>query len=281
MLGRPNVGKSSLVNAITGQERVIVDAEPGTTRDAVDTTFEWQGSRLVLVDTAGLRRKSRSEDLEFYTRLRTERTIEQAQVGVLVLDGSQGLSHLDLSLAGMLDVSDRAVVLAVNKWDLAGQENRANYVGWLRSEMPFLAHAEPVFTSALRQEGIQHLLQGIVSARGQWGKRLEPELLDAAFEATVAKNQPPAPKGKEVALYSIRQSGTEPPSFEVLTNQPKLLPESYRRYLVGGLRERLGVRGTPIRILYRKSQSPPDWSKRRYVAFGQRPRYRAGSPETE
>lgn len=275
MLGKPNVGKSSLVNAITGQDRVIVDSEPGTTRDAVDTAFEWQGNSLMLVDTAGLRRKSRADDLEFYTRLRTERTIEQAQVGVLVLDGSQGLSHLDLSLAGMLDGSDRAVVLAVNKWDLAGDGDRARYVGWLHGEMPFLQHAEPVFTSALRGEGIQHLLQAIVSACHQWRKSLEPELLTAAFEEAVAKNQPPAPKGKEVVLYSIRQTGVGPPAFEVLSNQPRLVPESYRRYLVNGLRERLGIRGTPIRVSYRLSRPPQDWQKKRYLAFGQRPRYRA------
>ncbi len=280
LLGKPNVGKSSLVNAITGQERVIVDAEPGTTRDAVDTAFEWQGNSLVLVDTAGLRRKSRADDLEFYTRLRTERTIEQSQVGVLVLDGSQGLTHLDLSLAGMLDASDRAVVLAVNKWDLSSQD-RANYVGWLRREMPFLAHAEPAFTSALKGEGVPHLLQAIVSAYGQWRKWLEPEILKAAFEEAVSKNQPPAPKGKELLLYSIRQTGVEPPSFEVLANQPRLVPESYQRYLAGGLRNRLGIRGTPIRISYGKSAPPQDWQKRRYVAYGQRPRYRAGSMETE
>jgi GTP-binding protein len=275
LLGKPNVGKSSLVNAITGQQRVIVDADPGTTRDAVDTWFEWQDKRLVLIDTAGLRRKTKGDDLEFYTRLRTERTIDQAQVGVLVLDGSQGLSHLDLSLAGMLDASDRAVVLAVNKWDLAADGNQANYIGWLRSQMPFLPHAEPVFTSAVRGEGIQHLLQEIVSAHNQWRKMLEPELLISAFEETVAKNQPPAPRGREVILYSIKQTGTQPPWFEVLTNQPKLLPESYRRYLIGGLRERLGIKGAPIRITYKKSAPPDDWQKRRYLPFGQRPRFRA------
>lgn len=276
LLGRPNVGKSSLVNAITGQERVIVDSEPGTTRDAVDTVFLWRDTRLVLIDTAGLRRKSRAtDDLEFYTRLRTERTIERAQVAVLVLDGSQGLSHLDLTLAGMLEASDRAVVTAVNKWDLVADDNQAQFIGWLRREMPFLAHSEPVFTTAPEALGIPHLLQEIVSAWHQWRKRVEPELLTAAFEETVSKNQPPAPRGREVVLYSIRQSGIEPPAFEVLTNQPKLLPESYRRYLIGGLRERLGIKGSPIRVFYRKSQPPQDWQKRRYLAFGQRPRYRA------
>lgn len=275
LVGKPNVGKSSLVNAITGQERVIVDSEPGTTRDAVDTVFEWRGNRLVLVDTAGLRRRTQADDLEFYTRLRTERAIEQSQVGVLVLDGGQGLSHLDMTLAGMLDASDRAVILAVNKWDLVQDDNRAKYIGWLRKEMPFLAHAEPVFTSAKLGQGVAHLLQEIISAYGQWRKWLEPDLLTAAFEEAVAKYQPPATKGKEVILYSIRQTGIEPPTFEVLANQPSLIPESYRRYLAGGLRDRLGVRGAPIRITYAKSAPPQDWQKKRYVDFGQRPRFQA------
>jgi len=160
LLGKPNVGKSSLVNAITGQERVIVDSEPGTTRDAVDTVFHWQGNRLILLDTAGLRRKPRvGDELEFYTRLRTERAIEQSDVGVLVLDAQEEPGHLDLSLAGMLDQADRAVVLAVNKWDLSREKNQARYLGWLRERMAFLPYVRPVFTSALKGFGVSHLLQ--------------------------------------------------------------------------------------------------------------------------
>ncbi len=273
LLGKPNVGKSSLLNAIAGVERVIVDAEPGTTRDAVDTLFYWQGHHMVLVDTAGLRRKSKAEDqLEFYTRLRTERAVQQSQVGVLVIDASQGLSHLDMTLAGMLEASDRAAVVAVNKWDLVAKGNQANFVGWLRKEMPFFQYATPVFTSALQREGIEHLLQEIVSARSQWRHRVDPELLAAAFERTVERYQPPSPKGKEIALYAISQSGIEPPSFVISTNQPKLVPESYRRYLAAGLRDALGIRGTPLRFEYRLSRPPAAWQSKRLVAYGQRPK---------
>ena len=276
VLGKPNVGKSSLINAITGQERVIVDSEPGTTRDAVDTAFSWQGSHFMLVDTAGLRRKSKAtEDLEFYTRLRTERSIEGAEVGILVLDSSQGLAHLDLTLGGMLDGFDRAAVVAVNKWDLAKDQNQAQYLGWIRKQMPFLSYAEFVFTSATQGQGIPHLLQATLSAHSQWRKRIEPELLTAAFEEAVRKYQPPAVKGKDVSLYGVRQARTQPPGLEVLTNQPKLIPESYQRYLVRSLQEGLGLRGTPLRIRYLLSKPTPEWRKRRYVDFGQRPRYRA------
>lgn len=276
LLGKPNVGKSSLVNAITGQERVIVDSEPGTTRDAVDTVFHWQGNRLILVDTAGLRRKPQSgDDLEFYTRLRTQRAIEQSDVGVLVLDAQEEPSHLDLSLAGMLDQADRAVVLAVNKWDLSRQQNQAHYIGWLRERMPFLSYVRPVFTSALKGLGIPHLLQEIDNSYHQWRKQQDPELLKAAFEETVQQYQPPSPGGKEVVLYDIRQTDIAPPTFEILTNQPKLVAEAYRRYLANRLRERLGIRGTPIRISYRLSRPPRDWSQKRYVDFGQRPRFKA------
>jgi len=272
-------GRSSgdlLVNAITGQERVIVDSEPGTTRDAVDTVFHWQGNRLILLDTAGLRRKPRvGDELEFYTRLRTERAIEQSDVGVLVLDAQEEPGHLDLSLAGMLDQADRAVVLAVNKWDLSREKNQARYLGWLRERMAFLPYVRPVFTSALKGFGVSHLLQEIESSYRQWRKQHDPELLKAAFEETVQQYHPPSPGGKEVMLLAIRQMGICPPTFEVLTNQPKLVAESYRRYLINGLRERLGIRGTPLRISFKLSRPPQDWQHKRYLDYGQRPKFKA------
>lgn len=275
IMGKPNVGKSSLVNAITGQQRVIVDSVPGTTRDAVDTVFDWQGRRYILIDTAGLRRKAKvRDDLEFYTALRTERSLERAQVGVLVLDASDTLSHLDMTLAAMLDNANTAVVVVVNKWDLKDDDNKANYTGRLREQLPFMQFAEIIFTAAIRGEGTPHLLQAVTEAYNSWRRQLEPRAVDAAFEAAVQKYSPPAKRGKPIELYSITQVAAMPPKFEVLTNEPKQVPYNYYRYLLNSLYQRLAVKGTPLRIYFKKSKQPKGWRARQMVAHGEKPRYR-------
>ncbi len=275
IMGKPNVGKSSLVNAITGQERVIVDSVPGTTRDAVDTVLVWHNQRYILIDTAGLRRKARvRDDLEFYTALRTERTLERAQVGVLVLDATDGLSHLDMTLAAMLDKARTAVVVVVNKWDLRPDANKAEYTGWLKQQLPFMLFADIVFTSALRAEGTAHLLQTVTEAYHSWRRQFEPRQVDAAFEAAVQKYAPPVKRGKPIELYSITQVEAMPPKFEVLTNEPKQVPYNYYRFLLNNLYQRLGVKGTPLRIYFKKSKAPRGWRQRQMVEHGGTPRYR-------
>ncbi|MDI6741044.1 MAG: ribosome biogenesis GTPase Der, partial [Candidatus Edwardsbacteria bacterium] len=275
IMGKPNVGKSSLVNAITGQERVIVDPSPGTTRDAVDTIFNWRNRRYVLIDTAGLRRKSKvKDDLEFYTALRTEKSLERAQVGALVLDATQGLSHLDMTLAGMLDAANKAIVVAVNKWDLKTDENKANYTGWLKEQLPFMQFAEIVFTAAIRAEGTSHLLQTVTEAHTAWRKQIEPKIVNAAFEAAVQKYSPPVKRGRPIELYSITQVESMPPKFEVLTNEPKNIPFNYYRYLLNNLYDRLGMKGTPFRIYFKRAKPSKGWRERQLVEHGEKPRYR-------
>ena len=282
IMGKPNVGKSSLVNAITGQERVIVDSVPGTTRDAVDTLFDWQNRRYILIDTAGLRRKARvKDDLEFYTALRTEKCLERAQVGVLVLDATEGLSHLDMTLAGMLDVANKAIVVVVNKWDLKVGENKANYTGWLKEQLPFMSFAEIVFTTAIKAEGTSHLLQTVTEAHTAWRRQIEPAVVNAAFEAAVEKYSPPVKRGKPIELYSITQVETMPPRFEILTNEPKQLPYNYYRYLLNSLYQRLGVKGTPFRIYFKRAKTPKGWRDRQLVEHGTKPRYRTKRDDPE
>ena len=276
VLGKPNVGKSSLINALTGQERVIVDSVPGTTRDAVDTLFEWRNQKYLLIDTAGLRRKSKVKDsIEYYTTLRTERSLERAEVGVLVLDSSQGLSHLDLTLASMLERSNRAVIVAINKWDLQEQPNKANYLGWLREQMPFLDFAEFVFTSALEDQGLPQLLQALISVHHLWRKSVEPEALSSVFDRAVEKNRPPSVRGKRIDLYSIAQTDVAPPRFLIRASMPELVAPHYQRYLHRQIQEGLGLKGTPIRLMFKSSKPPADWKDRSYVEFGGRPRYRS------
>jgi GTP-binding protein len=282
VVGKPNVGKSSLVNAIVGKERVIVDPEAGTTRDSVDTAFSWNNKKFILIDTAGLRRKSRADqELEFYTRLRTEKSIERAQVGVLVLDSSQGLSHLDMTLAAMLERSNKALVVVINKWDLKQDENKANYLGWLKEQMHYVAFAEFVFTSALNQEGIFALLQNVLNAYHLWQKTYEPELVTRALEDTIKKLSPPAVKGKEIILYSMRQVNTSPPRFAIDSNMPHLIPANYMRYLQKNLHQRLGIYGTPMRLMFKHTKAPAGWKQKRLVDFGKRPKFKAERADEE
>jgi GTP-binding protein len=280
VLGKPNVGKSSLINAITGEERVIVDSVPGTTRDSVDTVFEWRNQKYMLIDTAGLRRKSRVKDsLEFYTTLRTEKSLERADVGVLVLDSSEGLSHLDLTLASMLERSNKALMVVINKWDLQKDPNKANYLGWLKEQMPFLNFAEFIFTSATEEQGMPQLLQTVISSFCLWRKNVEPEALARAFDQAVEKNRPPSIKGKRIDLYSITQTDVAPPRFLIKASEPELVAPNYQKYLHRQLHETLGLKGTPIRLMFKRSKPPSDWSERNYVDYGGRPRYHSSQGE--
>jgi GTP-binding protein len=280
VLGKPNVGKSSLINAITGEERVIVDSVPGTTRDSVDTVFEWRNQKYMLIDTAGLRRKSKVKDsLEFYTTLRTEKSLERADVGVLVLDSSEGLSHLDLTLASMLEGSNKALMVVINKWDLQQDPNKANYLGWLKEQMPFLNFAEFIFTSATQEQGMPQLLQTVISSFCLWRKNIEPEALARAFDQAVEKNRPPSIKGKRIDLYSITQTGVAPPRFLIKASEPELVAPNYQKYLHRQLHDGLGLKGTPIRLMFKRSKPPADWNERNYVDFGGRPRYHSSKGE--
>jgi GTP-binding protein len=254
VVGRPNVGKSSLVNAIAGQDRVVVDAEPGTTRDAVDTRVTVGGRPYVLVDTAGLRRKGRTVGaLDKLAAVMARRSLERADLALVVLDGSEGITAQDARIAGYAEAAGRAVVLVVNKWDLVGSADRApELVRTLRERLPFLSHVPVVFTSARAGTGLRELFDTIDRVAVDYAKEVSTGELNRALTAAVARRPPAGVHGKTLKIYYGTQTGTRPPTFLLFVNDPAALHFSYERYLVGALRERFGFAGCTVRLRLRR-----------------------------
>ncbi len=255
VIGRPNVGKSSLVNAMVGAERVLVHAEPGTTRDAVDTPLEYRGRPYVLVDTAGIRRKGRvHEALEKLAVMMALKSLERSQVAVLVLDASEGLRAQDSHIAGYAHEAGRATVVAVNKWDLvpSGMVRRAEVVEELRERLPFLDYAPVCFTSAARGEGIRELFDAIDDVAAAARRRVAAGQVTEVLAAALAR-RPVSIAGTPLTLQSAAQVGTMPPVFALRVNRPDDVHFSYERYLVNALRQAFGFTGSPIRLSFRRA----------------------------
>ncbi|MDI3279864.1 MAG: ribosome biogenesis GTPase Der [Bacillota bacterium] len=254
VIGRPNVGKSSLVNAILGEERVIVSELPGTTRDAVDTPFSWQGHPLVIIDTAGLRRRGeRQSAVERYSILRTLRAIERADVCVVVFDATAGLTAQDKRVAGYASQAGRGIVLALNKWDAVTGTMRdtTRFERQVRAELDFLAYAPLVFVSALRRQRIGRLLETCLSVAAEHSRRIPTGVLNQFLEDALARHEPPARKGKQLKIFYGAQVAVKPPRFVFFVNAPHLVHFSYRRYLENRLREAFGFQGTPLILEFR------------------------------
>jgi GTPase len=254
VVGRPNVGKSSLVNAISGQERVVVHAEPGTTRDAVDTLVTVEGRPYVLVDTAGLRRKGRTEGaLDKLSAVMARRSLERADLALIVLDAAEGVTTQDARIAGYAEAAGRAVVLVVNKWDLIGTADRApELVRALRERLPFLAHAPVVFTSARAGTGLRQLFETIDRVALDYAKEISTGELNRVLTAALERRPPQGVHGKTLKVFYATQTGTRPPTFLLFVNDPAALHFSYERYLVSALRERFGLAGCAIRLRLRR-----------------------------
>jgi GTP-binding protein len=254
VVGRPNVGKSSLVNAIAGQDRVVVHAEPGTTRDAVDTLVTVEGRPYVLVDTAGLRRKGRTEGaLDKLSAVMALRSLERADLAVVVLDAGEGVTTQDARIAGYAEAAGRAVVLVLNKWDLVGAADRApELVRALRERLPFLTHAPVVFTSARAGTGLRDLFETIDRVAREYGKEISTGELNRALMAAVERRPPAGVHGKTLKIFYGTQTATRPPTFLLFVNDPAALHFSYERYLVSALRERFGLAGCAVRLRVRR-----------------------------
>ncbi|HOM81006.1 MAG: ribosome biogenesis GTPase Der [Armatimonadetes bacterium] len=263
LIGRPNVGKSSMLNAILGEERVIVSNVPGTTRDAVDTYFERGGQKYVLVDTAGIRRPGKVQgSIEYYCVLRASRAIESCDVAIVVINGEEGLVDGDKRVAGMAHEEGRACVIAVNKWDLMrkghakwteqlGRRIRREFTEHVRAEMPFLDYAPIVFVSALMGENIDDLLDTVNDVAESHARRVPTGELNRVIQDAVDAN-PRTEKGRTLRIYYATMSEVSPPTIILFVNDPELMHFSYERYLINRLRQVFGYEGTPIRLITRR-----------------------------
>jgi GTP-binding protein len=257
IIGRPNTGKSSLVNAMVGADRVLVDAAPGTTRDAVDTALRHRGRPYILVDTAGIRRKGRvNEALEKVAVVMALKSLERCQVAVLVVDASEGLTAQDAHIAGYAQESGRAIVIAVNKWDLVprGLVGKAEVTEQIRDRLPFLDYAPVCFTSALRGEGIEDLFTTIDAVAAAARRRIPADEVARVLHEAIAR-RPVSIRGAPLTLQSASQVGTEPPTFALRVNRPDAIHFSYARYLVNALRQAFDFTGSPIRLAFRRASA--------------------------
>lgn len=256
IVGAPNVGKSSLLNAILQEERVIVDKTPGTTRDAIDTPFQWMERDFLLIDTAGIKRKSKLQSLvEYFALVRSLKAIQRADIAFLVLDASFGVRRADKRVAGYIQDAYKACIIVANKWDLIREGHtkkvQREFVKLVRTEMPFLDYAPVVFTSALKEEGIYDLLNKSLEVYQNFTAELPLEEVDSILKEAIEKH--PATEGRKyLKLYQVENAGVKPPTFNLYVNVPDLADESYLRYLENCLRERFPLEGSPIKLLLRK-----------------------------
>ena len=265
IVGRPNAGKSTLVNRMIGEERMITGPEAGITRDSISLDWEWNGHRVQLVDTAGLRKRAKVDDkLERLSAADTKRSIDYAEVVVLLLDATRGLEAQDLRIAAQVIEEGRALIIALNKWDVA--EHASSLFNGVKAALEEgLAQVKdvPLLTvSGKTGKGIDTLLKVAIELREAWSKRVPTGELNRWFEAAIETNPPPAPKGKRIKLRYITQVTSRPPTFVVFGNRTDELPESYRRYLVNALRRDLGLGAIPLRLNFRGRANPFDKDRR-------------------
>lgn len=255
VIGRPNVGKSSFVNRLLGEDRLVVSDEAGTTRDAIDTPMKYHGRELVFVDTAGLRRQSRVEDgIEFYSGLRTRKAIERADICCLLVDAQAGIQGQDLKIAHLAWDAGRGLVIVVNKWDLMEKDDKtaARFERDAREKAPFLNFIPFVYTSALTGQRVTKVLDVLLEVEAERVKRISTSKVNERLEELLRRRQPPQAAGREIRLMYATQVEVAPPTIAVFSNHPDLVEEHYIRFLHNGFRESWGFTGNPLRVILRR-----------------------------
>jgi GTP-binding protein len=264
VIGRPNVGKSTLINRLLGEERLVTFDQPGTTRDSIFVPFERDGRLYTLIDTAGVRRRARVENMiEKFSIVKTLQAIEKAHVVIAVLDASEGITEQDATLLGLALESGRALVLTVNKWDGLDGDQRAHVRRTLDLKLPFLDFARLHFISALHGSGVGDVMVSVNKAYRAAMREMGTSELTRVMEAAVMQHQPPMVAGRRIRLRYAHQGGKNPPVIVVHGNQTERVPDDYRRYLAGVFREAFELQGTPVRVEMRTGGNPYDKDRKK------------------
>lgn len=256
LIGRPNVGKSSLANRLLGEERTIVSDIPGTTRDAIDSRFERDGQKYVLIDTAGMRRRGKiQETTEKYSIIRTLRSVDRSDVVLMLIDAKDGVTEQDKKVAGYAHEAGKGILIVVNKWDAIEKDDKTmkKFEEDIREEMAYLSYAPIVYISALTGQRVQKVLEWVNFISEQQNLRIPTARLNEVVQEALRLNPPPTDKGRKCRILYGTQVGVKPPKFAIYVNEPELVHFSYERYLVNQIRQNFGFEGTPIWLLIRKS----------------------------
>ena len=255
VIGKPNAGKSSLVNKILGEERVIVSNVAGTTRDAVDSYFENEVGKFLFIDTAGMRKKAKvSDQIEKFSVLRAAMAIERSDVCLILIDANEGVTEQDTKVAGMAHESGKACIIVVNKWDAVDKDDKTmdRMRQDIRRDLSYMTYAPIVFISALTGQRVPRLFQLIQYVNDQASMRITTGMLNSLLADATARVQPPTDKGRRLKIYYMTQAGVKPPHFVVFCNDARLFHFSYQRYLENQIRNVFGLEGTPIRMTIRQ-----------------------------
>ena len=252
IVGRPNVGKSMLLNALVGNKRAIVDDSPGTTRDAIDTLFDFDGQSVLLIDTAGIRRKGRVKaGVERYSVMRSLRAIDRADVALLVLDATEPATTQDTHIAGYIQQSVKGIILVVNKWDLIENKDLAEWNKYIKSQFRFVGYAPVLYISAKSGQGVDKIMPQVDQVYQERQKRLTTAMVNSVVQQAVTAHTRPSSRGKQLKVLYATQAEVNPPTFVFFTNDARLIHFTYRRYLENKLRRAFGFNGTPLRMIFK------------------------------
>ena len=255
IVGRPNVGKSMLLNALVGEERVVVDEIPGTTRDAIDTKLDFEGQSVLLIDTAGIRRRGRVErGVEWYSVIRALRAIDRADVVLLVLDATELVAAQDTHIAGYVQQAAKGIILIVNKWDLVANKKTEEYTSYIQSRLKFVPYAPVLYVSAKLGQGVKKIMPLVSRVYQERLLQIPDEDLNNVVREAVSAHVIPRRGKKELKILQVAQSGVKPPTFFFLVNDAKLIHFSYQRYLQNRLRQVFGFIGTPVRLIFKTKE---------------------------